>query len=299
MTIAFTKQAAVKRASVTNRVIQGCSRGYTLLELMIAMALGLILMGGAIQILISNQKTFSMTDSIGNTEEGGRFSMAFLTEDIRMTGYSSYAQGHRPPPFHIYDAAEVAAGNEAYCTSPTAAWCTKEGGGTVSDQIAVIKEADEFKSEDCNGNAMVSAAAQSSFLANVYWVQPDDDNEGLSSLYCRGYDITAGVWLGEDALPMIGGVESFQILYGEVNSEGEMRYVSLDRVEKMTNVIAAKIGVLVVEEGAGSLATKERSYSVLDARPFTYEDKRNRTLYSTTVFISNTKLTGTGQGLSY
>ena len=272
-------------------------QGYTLLELMIAMSLGLILVGGAIQILISNKQTFSMTDAMGSTEEGGRFSMHFLTEDIRMAGYSSYAQIDTSTPFYLYKAGGTPA--ELFCTNASDEWCTKDGGGTISDQIAVVKEADDLINEDCNGNPMVSDSARGNKLINVYWVAPDTNNDELSSLFCRGYDASAGAWLGTAALPMVGGVESLQVLYGETNSQGQVRYVSFDRVNKMSQVISVKIGVLVVEAGDGSLSKKSRSYSIFDARPYTYDDKKNRTLYSTTVYLSNTKLFNIGKSLEY
>ena len=272
-----------------------CYQGYTLLELMIAMSLGLILIGGAIQTLISNKQTFNITNAIGSTEEGGRFSMHFLTKDIRMAGYSANPQSNKSNPFFIYNADST---TNAYCTADSNDWCSKDGGGTVSDQIAILKEIDTFINSDCNGNAAVSGADSSNMLANVYWIAADTTNDNLSSLFCRGYDVSGAAWLG-DALPMVGGVESLQVLYGEVNSDGNTRYVSLDRVEKMTRVIAVKIGVLVAESGNGSLSKKSRSYGVLDARPFTYDDKKNRTLYSTTVFLSNAKLYSINQGLGY
>ncbi len=282
-----------------NPIRPNSTQGYTLLELMIAMSLGLILIGGAIQTLISNKQTFSITDAIGSTEEGGRFSMHFLTQDIRMAGYSANPQSNKSNPFFIYNADST---TNTDCTATSNDWCSKEGSGTASDQIAILKEIDVFINSDCNGNAAISEAiteaGEGHKLANVYWVAPDTTNDNLSSLFCRGYDVSDGTWLG-DALPMVGGVESFQVLYGEVNSDGDTRYVSLERVEKMTNVIAVKIGVLVTESGDGSLSKKSRSYSVLDARPFTYDDKKNRTLYSTTIFLSNAKLYSINQGLGY
>ncbi|MBV1919058.1 MAG: PilW family protein [Pseudomonadales bacterium] len=271
------------------------TQGYTFLELMIAMSLGLVLIGGAIQTLISNKQTFNITNAIGSTEEGGRFSMHFLTQDIRMAGYSSNPQSNKSNPFFVYNADGT---TNAYCTADSNDWCSKEGGGTISDQISVLKEIDTIINSDCNGNATTSEPDKSNMLANVYWIAHDTTNDNQSSLFCRGYDVTAATWLG-NALPMIGGVESLQALYGEVNSDGDTRYVSLDRVEKMTRVIAVKIGVLVAENGNGSLSKKSRSYSVLDARPFTYDDKKNRTLYSTTVFLSNAKLYSINQGLGY
>ena len=62
-------------------------RGLTLVELMIAMLLGLFLLGGLLQIFISSKQTNRMQEGLSRLQENGRFAMDFMTRDIRLAGF--------------------------------------------------------------------------------------------------------------------------------------------------------------------------------------------------------------------
>lgn len=62
-------------------------RGFTLVELMVALVLGLILTGGVINIYISSKQTYRMQDNQSRLQENGRFALQYLTKDVRMAGY--------------------------------------------------------------------------------------------------------------------------------------------------------------------------------------------------------------------
>ena len=61
--------------------------GFTLVELMIAMLIGVVLMGGVIQIFASSKQTYRTQDELGRTQENARYAMEVLLKDIRMAGY--------------------------------------------------------------------------------------------------------------------------------------------------------------------------------------------------------------------
>jgi hypothetical protein len=62
--------------------------GTSLVEVMLASALGLFLIFGFIQIYLSVQKTFNLQQAIIGIQENGRFAVHFLNESIRMAGYA-------------------------------------------------------------------------------------------------------------------------------------------------------------------------------------------------------------------
>lgn len=64
-----------------------CDAGFTLVELMVALVLGLILTGGVINIYISSKQTYRTQDNESRIQENGRFALQYLTKDIRMVGY--------------------------------------------------------------------------------------------------------------------------------------------------------------------------------------------------------------------
>jgi type IV pilus assembly protein PilW len=61
--------------------------GMTLIEIMIAMLIGLFLLAGVMQIFTSSHQSYRMQENLSRMQENGRFAMDFLTRDIRMAGY--------------------------------------------------------------------------------------------------------------------------------------------------------------------------------------------------------------------
>ena len=62
-------------------------KGMTLVELMIAMVIGLIVLGAVSSVFISTRQTFRTTDSLSRIQESARFALEMMARDIRMAGY--------------------------------------------------------------------------------------------------------------------------------------------------------------------------------------------------------------------
>jgi type IV pilus assembly protein PilW len=61
--------------------------GMTLIEIMIALLLGVFLLAGVIQIFISSRETNRVQEALSRLQENGRFAMDFIGRDIRMADY--------------------------------------------------------------------------------------------------------------------------------------------------------------------------------------------------------------------
>ena len=59
----------------------------TLIELMVALAIGAFLMIGAITVFMQGRTTFRITESVARLQENGRFAIDRLEPDIRMAHY--------------------------------------------------------------------------------------------------------------------------------------------------------------------------------------------------------------------
>ncbi|HSC67493.1 MAG TPA: PilW family protein [Cellvibrio sp.] len=66
-------------------------KGLSLVELMIAVTLGLILMTGVMQVFLSSKTVFSSQQALSRVQETGRLGIEFLSRDIRMAGYMGCA----------------------------------------------------------------------------------------------------------------------------------------------------------------------------------------------------------------
>jgi type IV pilus assembly protein PilW len=61
--------------------------GMTLIELMVALAIGAFLMIGAITVFMQSRATFRITESVSRLQENARFALDVLEPDIRMAHY--------------------------------------------------------------------------------------------------------------------------------------------------------------------------------------------------------------------
>jgi len=61
--------------------------GFSIIELMIALVLGLVLIGGALQVFISSKRAYNLNEELAWVQDNARFAVGFLAEDIRMAGY--------------------------------------------------------------------------------------------------------------------------------------------------------------------------------------------------------------------
>lgn len=67
--------------------------GLSLVELMIAMVIGLILMTGVLQIFLGSKHVYTTQDALSRIQENGRLAVDFVSRDIRMAGYAGCASG--------------------------------------------------------------------------------------------------------------------------------------------------------------------------------------------------------------
>lgn len=64
------------------------SRGFTLIELMVAMLLGLIVIGGVISVFIAGQQTYRANEALSDVESGSRTSFEMMARDLRDVGFT-------------------------------------------------------------------------------------------------------------------------------------------------------------------------------------------------------------------
>ena len=63
------------------------SRGFSMVEMMVALVITLILLAGIGQIFLSSKKSFVIQNTLGRIQENGRYAMDVLVSDLRRAGY--------------------------------------------------------------------------------------------------------------------------------------------------------------------------------------------------------------------
>ena len=81
--------------------------GFGLIELMIATVLGLLVLGAAIAVFQSNQRTFSANEGQNRIQEGARAAFEMMSRDIRAAAGTSCSKLARPDEERTYTAEEI------------------------------------------------------------------------------------------------------------------------------------------------------------------------------------------------
>lgn len=63
------------------------SRGFSLIELMISMLIGLIILNGVIQLAINSKRSYLDNQAISQIQENARFAVDILSRELRVAGY--------------------------------------------------------------------------------------------------------------------------------------------------------------------------------------------------------------------
>ncbi len=278
--------------------------GLSLVELMVALLLGLVLMTGIIQVFLASRQTYNTNEAMARMQENGRFALEFISRSARLAGYAEpIFTGNSPLPL-VRPACTGQPGS-----LPATPPCTTNGNGNGSDSIGFILRPPVIDGarRDCIGNNLDDPGTPgklidaNDLIINEFSVS---NNNGESALSCRSYayDSSTGVgkWTaGPGFQPLIDGIDRMQILYG-ITTEGDPRsanqYVSADRVgdtlSDWQNVRSVRISVL-----ANSLVTTDstpanRQFALLDATPLTAgdlnNDRRSRQIFTTTIQLKNT-----------
>ena len=62
-------------------------RGFSLVELMVALTIGLIILSSVSMLFVSSKKTYTTQDRLARLQENARFAMHFIIKDLRVAGY--------------------------------------------------------------------------------------------------------------------------------------------------------------------------------------------------------------------
>ncbi len=109
--------------------------GLSLIELLIALALGLLLVAGIIQLFVGTKATYSTQQALSRIQEAGRFGIEFLKTDIRLAGFQSTCANGMPSPTIHLDTASPDYDPDVYLRTGVFGW--EYGGTSPGDTFAL------------------------------------------------------------------------------------------------------------------------------------------------------------------
>ncbi|MCC7487847.1 MAG: PilW family protein [Burkholderiales bacterium] len=262
------------------------SLGVTLVELLIAVTIGLLLTVVIAQLFLGSRQTFATTDDVSRMQDNIRYAQQLLIRTIHLTGYKSQANSVTA---NVFSGANIALG-------------ATNGAGTAPDEITVRYQGSGNRTSDlanCKSNNPPNCTGADGFAVDCLGVKIDAgmmaENRfniavganGRNALFCHN---------GVNNVEVVPNVQSMQILYGEdVNADLVAdRYVSPDVTPpgNVNNVVSVRISLLFETPTATSKAVADttQTYDMLGDGSVVlgpYNDRRIRRLVTTTVNLRN------------
>ncbi|WP_250884288.1 PilW family protein [Glaciecola sp. XM2] len=278
-------------------------KGFTLIEIMISLALGLIISGAVIQILVSNSVTDKLNKAVASAQESGRFIVSRMRQELMMVGLYDVLDPNISDLGGLIDLAE----EELFLqTHPVpvpgdfvarAALGAQEGGGAAnSDRLVVSLQG----IRDCRGYDLgyntVANPDQIFYVVNEYFLEGDELKcRGFDGRFLRGQKAAEG-HNGHAAFTILDNVLNFQVLYGitDANAVDErsrpVRYIEADGLAAAyaanSQVVALRIALVIKGEGEVNLEQAE-TFKLLNEDTITAPDTGLYKEFETTITLRN------------
>lgn len=120
-------------------------RGLSLIELMVAMLIGLIISGVALQVFLSSKTTFVTQNNLSRLQETGRFALQYLAQQVRPAGVG---MGVRLSEESICVVAS-SADSDDWDRANMPIWGRRSAGGADEFGVAGSDEVHLFRNDDC------------------------------------------------------------------------------------------------------------------------------------------------------
>lgn len=261
-------------------------RGYSLIELMIASVIGLLLLGGIVQIFISSRATYSSVAAQSEISENGRVSMIMIGGALRHAGYWDEIQ--QVKNFAAGAGFEVQATITGTDNDASEALVTD---GTDTVAVRFSGAADGAMSV-CDGTPAIS---QNQAAVERLYIRPAQagSDERVSTLMCDViiYKLDTSTGAMTDAGPparveLINGIENMQVLYG-VQDGPVYRNLRADQVTDWTNIDSVSVALLASTGNTVVGVAREADYTLLDQTVAPSADGKPRQVITQTIQLRN------------
>lgn len=179
------------------------SRGFTLIELMIAMVLGLIVVAGVSSIFLANQQTYRSNEALSEVQDGARTSFEMLARDVRAAGLAGCnttsgrgvfaAAGYAANWYTDWGTTKVLLGYDNATTDPAITGLTGNGAPVAGTSSVHILSTDAISAVvDTDSGSLITTNEASGDLQNgdVIMVCDDEQSTLLTISALSGKSVT-------------------------------------------------------------------------------------------------------------
>jgi Tfp pilus assembly protein PilW len=245
-------------------------RGFSPVELLISMALGLFLLLSLAQMFIGTRTSSRSEENIARMQEAGRIGIELLARELRKSGYVSDPLQFREVLF-----------------PPNASFQAGSPLGATSNTINLRYQGSDALTQTCTGVVVppTSVAAQSLTVAVV---------SGIAELQCTASTapIASGVAGTATTLSLVPNVEAINVMAGvdtDVGDKPDLQpdvYVAPSAVTDWTRVTSLNVQLRVTSPD-NNLVDAPQPYMDFNGVSVTPTDRRLRRVYGTVMSLRN------------
>lgn len=302
-------------------------RGLSLVELMVALSIGLVLSGAAVLIYAHSKHAFGMQDNSASIQENGRFALHLIKQDVRLAGYwgLSYLPDNIDTAEAISLTNECAGGWSTDVTQPIAALnntnvgvagCIPDADYQVNTDILTVRRASSEPIDTGNivaGNIYLRASMTSGALfiadsdgavdsaADIPEVPASNHLLMAHAYYVRPWSQTLGDGIPTlvretisgttvSAEPLVDYVEDFQLTFGlDTDLDGNVDRYDNNGItaDEVEDVMTIVVEVLIRAPNGEADYTNSRTYQLGDRTHAAANDSIRRQVFRETIFVRN------------
>lgn len=211
-------------------------RGFSLVELLIAVTLGLLILVGVGSVFLGSKQSFRSQESLSQVQEAGRFANFMMVPYIRNAGFVDDPLSQVDPTLiflppnpndNADDQLRAVWGEDDVADGTGNFWGVDAEEGT---DILVVRStgrtpfgSDPPVIEDGHlGNCLGTQGDRDQIVESIFFIRNRDNNAANPeyTLSCRARRLGAGAPI-VDTQPLISGVRDMQILYGIDTDPGD------------------------------------------------------------------------------
>lgn len=266
-------------------------RGVSLIELMVALVISLVLIGGAIQVYVNSRKNYDVNEGVVRLQENARYAISILEPDIRMANSWGLLKGFIEVPSAVPDTtdcdpdlirnvtAPLDGGNNEYTLG-----CAVTGAGPVTTaDTLVVRRAAVAPATATSGRLLVCSTRTQAqlvqdstactpaptgqvndMIVNGYFINRDAKfRAGVPTL--SRFEMTSPSTMA--AVEILPGVEDMQVQFG-IDPSGSTgvaaRYVNPGEVPASAQIVSVRLWLLIRAETPEQGFTDENMYQYGD-----------------------------------
>lgn len=170
--------------------------GFTLVEIMVALVISLVLLGGVVQIFLSSRSSYALQEGMGRLQENARYIVGLFNTEISMAGYQlANPASALDPTGGSTEGATGAAPDSIEISYASATDCLNQStgaGGVAINKYYIDTNNNQLM---CLGNGNAKAGPLIDGVENMqilYGV--DTDSDGIANEYIDASEIAAAQW---------------------------------------------------------------------------------------------------------